>query len=230
MIKPLAKEVMINVKMLKNPKKFYKVKECVELSNPHDLLMTIQGCQRPVINNRAVAANNLKDNIAIILQTLQHKCVINVDPAQQDLAMVQEHLEDVLANLREKMKKSYDNVIGLVVGGRAYDSANKIADKGIKLTDAICEFMEIEHIPSTKLLEQNNEFIGKGLDVFSHRENAVLSSGIINDITKNNNAQTEEYLQNIGEHYFDVFEVSPYAPIRFVDEIIPTPSTNLRYR
>jgi len=228
MIKPVSKEVMIDVKMLTNPNNFYKVQRRVELTNPHDIGLTIEGCQRPVVNNLAVEVNNLKENVAIILQTLKNKCVINVDPAQQNIDVVQDQLGEVLSNLRSKMKKSYDEVIGLVVGGRAYDSSNKFADKGIQLTDAICEFMETEHIPSTKIIEQNLGRNTKGIDIHSHRDMAVLSGGIINDFSRVN-PQSAEQIQEMGEKSFEIFEVSPYAPIKVVDKILPDKSTNLRF-
>lgn len=225
MIRPAAKDVMLDVKLLTNPKKFYKVKQRIELTNPYDMQMTIEGCQRPVTNNYAVDVNNLKENVAIILQTLKNKCVINIDPAQQDMAVVQDHLGQVLADLRSKIKKSYDEVIGLVVGGRSYDVSNKFADKGVQLTDEVCEFMEAEHIPSTKLLEQYVDRHSKGIDIYSHRDDAVLSGGIISkfaDVEPKN-------IQNKGEELFEIFEVSPYAPIKVVDEILPDKSTNLRF-
>ena len=225
MIKPVSKEVMIDVKLLTNPKNFYKVKHRIELSNPHDMQMTIEGCQRSVVNNYAVDVNNLKENVAIILQTLKNKCIINIDPAQQDMAVVQDHLGQVLADLRSKMKKSYDEVIGLVVGGRAFDLENKFADKGVQLTDEICEFMEGEHIPSTKLLEQLADRHPKGINVYSHRDGAVLSGGVINNFA----GVKPENIQLKGEELFDIFEVSPYAPIKVVDKIEPDKSTNLRF-
>jgi len=228
MIKPITKEVMIDVKMLSNPKNFYKVKNCVELTNPRDIHMTIKGCQKPVITNVAIDINNLKENVAIILQTMKNKCVINVDPSQQEICFVQDHLGEVLANLRSKIKSSYDDVVGLVIGGKAYDKNNKFADKGVQLTDAICEFMEAEHIPSTKLMEQNIGQITKGIDVHSHRGNAVISGGIVNEFTSTN-PQTIEQLQELGERFFEIFEVSPHAPLRVVDEILPKPCTNLRF-
>lgn len=229
MIKPTANDVMLNVKLLSNPKKFYKVKQHYELSNPHYIQMTINGCQKKVINNYAVEAQNLKDNVAIIFQTLKNKCVMNVDPAQQNLALVQEHLSEVLSDLRSKMKKSYDGVVALVAGGRAYDVSNKFSDKSIKFTDAICEFMEDERIPSTKLLEQNLKKPEKGINVYTHRNNAVISSGIIDEFAKAS-SKAPENINSIAEDFFDVFEVSPQAPISFVDEILPMPSTNLKYR
>jgi hypothetical protein len=129
MIKPLTKDVMIDVKMLVNPKKFYKVQRCVDLSASRDTVNTITGSKRPVVNNLAININNLADNVALILQTLKNKCVINIDPVQQDINVVREQLEDVLVNLRDKMKNSYDEVIGLVVGGRAYDTSNPLRRK-----------------------------------------------------------------------------------------------------
>ncbi|MBR3627951.1 MAG: hypothetical protein IKN42_03780 [Elusimicrobia bacterium] len=228
MLQPISKELMIDVKLLINPKKFYKAKHYAEAANPRDLEMTIAGCQRPVVNNYAVEVSNLKDNISIILQTLKNKCVINIDPAQQDLEVVNDHLGEVLLNLRNKMKKSYDGIVGFVTGGRAYDPANKFAEKSVKLTDAICEFMELERIPSTKILEQNIDKNSKGFDVYSHRQNVVLSNGIIDNFAKIETA-SKENLQNIGEQYFDIFEVSPYAPIKIVNEILPDKSTNLRF-
>ena len=228
MIQPVAKEVMIDVKLLTNPKNFYKVKNRIELTNPRDMQMTIEGCQRPVVNSYAVDINNLKENVAIILQTLKNKCVINVDPAQQDMSVVQDHLGQVLADLRGKIKKSYDEVIGIVIGGRSFDASNKFADKGIQLTDEICEFMENEHIPSTKLLEQKMGRHSKGMDIYSHRDFAVITNGIINDFSRVK-PQTKEEIQNIGENYFEIFEVSPHAPITIVDCIEPASSTNTRY-
>ena len=228
MVKPIPKEVMIDVKMLTNPKKCYKVQHCVDLTTSRDVLNTIAGSQRPVVTNVAIDINNLKENVAIILQTLKNKCVINVDPAQQDIAIVQDQLGEILSNLRNKMKKSYDEVIGLVVGGRAYDKANKFADRGVQLTDAICEFMEIEHIPSTKLIEQNPGRHTKGIDLYSHKRNAVLSGGIINDFI-GLESQNPQQIQALGEKSFDIFEISPLAPIRVVDEVLPDKSTNLRF-
>ena len=228
MIQPVAKEVMIDVKLLTNPKNFYKVKNRIELTNPHDMQMTIEGCQRPVVNNYAVDINNLKENVGIIFQTLKNKCVINVDPAQQDMSVVQDHLGQVLADLRGKIKKSYDEVIGVVIGGRSFDASNKFADKGIQLTDEICEFMENEHIPSTKLLEQKMGRHSKGMDIYSHRDFAVITNGIINDFSRVK-SQTKEEIQNIGENYFEIFEVSPHAPITVVDRIEPASSTNTIY-
>ena len=225
MIKPVAKEVMIDVKMLTNPKKFYKVKHCADVTGYRDTDMTVKGSQRPVVNTFAIDVNNLKENVAIILQTLKNKCVINVDPAQQNIDIIQEQLGEVLANLRSKMKNSYDEVIGLVVGGRAYDKSNKLADKGVQLTDAICEFFETEHIPSTKMLEQQLGKHTQGINIYSHRGLAVLSDGIINDFTKVN----PEQFQDMGEKSFEIFEVSPYAPVSIVDKILPEKSTNLRF-
>ena len=228
MIKPITKEVMIDVKLLTNPNKFYKVQRCVDLSTSRDTLNTIEGCQRPVVNNLAIDMHNLKENVAIILQTLKNKCAINIEPAQQDINVVQEQLGEILTNLRNKMKYSYDEVVGLVVGGRAYDKSNPFADRGVQLTDAICEFMETEHIPSTKLMEQNIGRHSKGVDVYSHRGNAVISNGIINDFAGLNHNSAEQ-LQEAGEKSFEIFEVSPYAPISVVDEILPDKSTNLRF-
>ena len=225
MINSLTKEVMVDVKLLTNPKNFYKVKRRIELTNPRDIQMTIEGCQRPVVNNSAIDVPNLKENVAIILQTLKNKCVINIDPAQQDMAVVQDHLGQVLANLRSKMKQSYDEVIGLVVGGRSYDVSNKFADKGVQLTDEVCEFMEAEHIPSTKLLEQCMDRHSKGIDIYSHRDDAVLSGGIMNKFA----GVKLENIKNKGEELFEIFEVSPYAPIKVVDKIEPDKSTNLRF-
>ena len=228
MIKPAASDIMINVKLLSNPKRFYKVKQHFELSNPHDMQMTINGCRRQIINNYAVEANNLRDNVAIIFQTLKNKCVINVDPVQQDLSVIHDHLGEVLSELRGKMKKSYDEVVALVVGGRAYDVSNKFSDKSVKFTDAICEFMESERIPSTKLLEQNISRSTQGVNIYSHRENAVISGGIIDEFAEAN-SKTSEDIDKVAEKFFDIFEVSPKAPITFVDEILPMPSTNLRF-
>ena len=228
MIQSTAKDVMLNVKLLTNTKNFYKVKQRIELTNPRDIGMTIEGCQRPVINSYAVDINNLKENVAIILQTLKNKCVINIDPAQQNIESVQDELGQVLVNLRNKIKKSYDGVVGLVVGGRAYDTSNAFADKGVQLTDAICEFMENEHIPSTKILEQNIGRRIKGIDVYSHRGNAVISGGIINDFEHINPNSSEE-IQQKGEKAFEIFEVSPQVPVKIVDKILPDPSTNLRF-
>lgn len=228
MIKP-TQDVMINVKLLANPKRFYKVKQHFELSNPHDMQMTINGCKRQIINNYATEANNLRDNIAIIFQTLRNKCVINVDPVQQDLSVVQDHLGEIVSELRGKMKKSYDEVVALVAGGRAYDVSNKFSDKSVKFTDTICEFMESERIPSTKLLEQNIDRCAQGINVYSHRENAVISGGIIDDFA-NVSYGLHDDINKIAENFFDIFEVSPKAPITFVDEIVPLPSTNIKYR
>lgn len=228
MISPIAKDVMIDVKMLTNPKKFYRVKNCIELTSSRDIDATIAGCQRPLIKTYAVEINNIKENVAILLQTLKNKCVINVDPAQQDISLVREQLEQVLADLRGKMKQSYDEVIGLVVGGRAYDINNKFADKGIQLTDAICEFMEAEHIPSTKLLEQNLGRNTKGIDVYTNRNDAVLSGGIIDKFV-GTESNTKDEIQAIGEQMFDIFEVSPHAPISIVDKIAPAQGTNTRF-
>ena len=228
MIQPMSKEVMIDVKLLTNPKKFYKTKQCVELVNSRDNQMTIEGCQKPAINNYAIEVNNLKDNIAIILQTIKHKCVVSIDPAQQNLELVQEHLGNIVENLRNKMKSSYDEIVALVVGGRAYDSSNKFADKSIQLTDSICEFIEAEHIPSTKLLEQNLSRNSTGMNVYSHRQHAIISGSSINELADLNPSTTQE-LQEAGEKIFDIFEVSSYAPIRFVDKVLPASSTNVRF-
>ena len=229
MINPLTREVMLDVKLLTNPKNFYKVKQRIELTNPRDMQMTIEGCQRSVVNNYAINVPNLKENVAIILQTLKNKCVINIDPAQQDMSVVQEHLGQVLADLRSKMKHSYDEVVGLVVGGRSFDVSNKFADKGVQLTDEVCEFMENEHIPSTKLLEQKLGRHTKGIDIYSNRDNAVLSGGIINDFI-GAEGKTKEEIQAIGEEFFDIFEISSHAPISIVDKVEAAPSTNIRYR
>jgi len=228
MIRPVSKEVMIDVKLLSNPEKFYKVKKCVELTNPHDMDLTIEGCQRPVVNDLAVDINNLKENVAIIFQTLRNKCVINIDPAQQDMGVVQEQLGLVLENLRAKMKKSYDEVIAVVVGGRAYDTSNRFADKGIQLTDEICEFMNAEKIPSTKLMEQHLDRHTKGINTHSHRDDAVLTGGIINDFASAV-YKAPEKLQETGEKFFDVFEISPHAPVSVVDKIVPRFGTNTKY-
>ena len=229
MIKPVSKELMIDVKMLANPKKFYKVQRCVNLSISRDNLSTIEGSQRPVVKSMAIGINNMLENIAIILQTLKNKCVINVDPAQQYMEGVQEQLEAVLANLRSKTKNSYDDVIGLVVGGRAYDASNPFAEQGVQLTDKIYNFLTSEKIPSTKILEQKIDSNAKGMSLYSHRNNAILSDGIINEFNFSVTS-TPEQIQEAGNKYFEVFEVSPYAPIKVVDEILPDKSTNLRYR
>ena len=228
MIRPMAKDVMIDVKMLVNPKKFYKVQHCVDLSASRDTINTITGSKRPVINNLAIGINNMTDNIAIILQTLKNKCVINIDPAQQDIEVVREQLEDVLVNLRDKIKHSYDEVISLVVGGRAYDISNPFADKERELIDEISKFLNDEQIPSTKLLEQNIGRHSKGIDIHSHREDAILSGGIINNFSISD-INTPEKLQETGEKIFGIFEVSPHAPISIVDEITPKFGTNSKY-
>lgn len=228
MIKPVSKEVMIDVKMLTNPKNFYKVQRSVDLTASRDTLNTIKGCQRPVVNNLAIDINNLKDNIAIIFQTLKNKCVINVDPSQQEIGVVREQLEDVLGNLRSKIKYSYDEVIGLVTGGRDYDITNPFADQSRDLIDEICQFLKEEQIPSTKILEQKLGRNTKGIDVRSHRDVAVLSGGVINDFARVN-LQSAEQIQEAGEKAFEIFEVSPFAPVKVVDEILPDKSTNLRF-
>lgn len=228
MIKPIAKEVMIDVKMLTNPQKLYKVKRCVEVTNSNDIYLTINGCQHSLINNIAIGMNDLKENVAIIFQTLKNKCVINIDPAQQNISIVQKQLGNALNNLRNKMKYSYDEVIGLVVGGRSFDNTNKFAYKGVQLTDAICEFIENEHIPATKLLEQHINRQAKGVDFYSYKGDVVLSNGIINDFIKAN-SHTPEQIHDTGKKLFEIFEVSPHAPIRLVDEVPPRPFTNSKY-
>ena len=228
MIKPIANDVMLNVKLLSNPKRMYKVKNIINLSTPRDMNMTIQGCQKPIINNAAVEAKDLTTNVAIILQTLKNKCVIHVNPAEQNMDLVQEHLGDILDNLRDKMRYSYDRVVGLIAGGKAYDTSNSFADKCVKFTDEVCEFMEKEHIPSTKLIEQKTGISNNGINIYSHRDNAVITGDIVNNFDSAN-LKTDKQIQKAGEEFFEIFEVSPQAPISFVDEILPMPSTNLRF-
>ena len=228
MIRPIAKEIMVDVKLVASPKSIYKVRNIANLATPGDMNMTINTCQKPLINTTAVEAKNLKENVAIILQSLKNKCVINVNPAEQDLSIVQEQMENVLKNLRDRMKNSYDRIVGIVVGGRAYDTSNKYADKGVQFTDAICEFLEKEHLPSTKLIEQKFGRHTKGIDLYSHRGNVVLSGGVINDFERVKQAPKED-IQKTGEELFEIFEVSDYAPIKIVNEILPACGTNTKF-
>lgn len=94
----------------------------------------------------------------------------------------------------------------------------------VEFDNKILKFLNSECIPSTVMLEQISVDGKFGTNVYSHKGNVVLSGPSITDMA-NLQLQTPEEIQDAGEQYFDVCEISPYIPIKFVNEVVPHPFT-----
>ena len=223
MIKPI-----LNVKILSNPKQFYQVKHISTIGDSLGYDNTISKSAKKLKLESAAQTKDLKSNIAIILQSLKQKFIINTAIEQENLETMSDNLRNIIKEMRENLISKKDEIVAFVTGGREYNSLNPYADKGRDVSDKIIEFLEEEKIPATVLLEQKGK-LDKGLNVYAHRDNAVLYGGIMNDINKGKFPKDSNELKEFMEEFFDYVQISPKAPIQFSDGILPPHNTPKSY-
>lgn len=176
---------------------------------------------------RSVEVENIRQNIVITLNNMGEKFIASIGVKADTVEALPEILENAMADMRSRMKHSYDEIVAFVTGGIHYD-ANPDGDRSVELFDSIYDtLVKGEKMPTTILAEQKIDFYDKnqkGVGLYAIRDMLNLYGGIINDI-KGIKPATGQEVEEAVNQMFDFVEISKAAPVKFMENepVILTP-------
>ena len=174
---------------------------------------------------QAIHTNITEPSIGITLWSPSKKIATKSTPSIDVPLLASRQLINIITNLRNSIRKSYEEIIAVLVGGVSYIPNDSISIKSVELIDKLYKTLQNEGIETTMIAGRFCDSINSKVNTYvTDRKMFLWGKPFDNKGLHTKNSQNE--IEEILSHNFDFVKISPDAPINIIDSL-PTSTKRL---